>query len=197
MKIRLRLLLSDLLMLLGLMAALICPVLASENSRTIELQFPEDAAGGSIEILQWKPDPVTEENITDLQDSEWIRQAQKEASSIAQSSILNGRAEFSNLEPGIYLVVQPEPCDGYRIIDPFLIDLRNDQDGIVDAEPKMAKTGRQPGQASARPADKRAAMNHPDIRTAIFSIPQVWTVLILGAGLFLICLSKALCRKKK
>lgn len=53
----------------------------------------------------------------------------------------NGRAVFFDLTPGLYLVAQDVPADGYLGFSPFLVGLPNYEDGTyvynVNASPKV------------------------------------------------------------
>jgi len=61
-----------------------------------------------------------------------------------QAPVQGGKAEFSQLLPGLYVVTQnrESACDGFEPIDPFLISLpRWEKDGYaydITAEPKVA-----------------------------------------------------------
>lgn len=62
-------------------------------------------------------------------------------SAYATKSNTNGTVTFSDLELGLYLIVQTEACDGYDAISPFLVSVPAYEDGAyvydVDASPKM------------------------------------------------------------
>lgn len=53
-----------------------------------------------------------------------------------------GHAVFENVEPGLYLIIQTKPAEGYNPVNPFLVSLPVYEDGIyryqVDATPKMS-----------------------------------------------------------
>lgn len=54
----------------------------------------------------------------------------------------DGKAIFSNLRQGLYLIVQNKAADGYEKITPFLVSVPNEEDGTylydVDATPKLS-----------------------------------------------------------
>lgn len=56
----------------------------------------------------------------------------------------DGKVAFSNLEVGLYLLVQNKAADGYRKAKPFLVSLPYLEDGVyryeVDASPKVELT---------------------------------------------------------
>lgn len=53
----------------------------------------------------------------------------------------DGKATFSGLNPGLYLLVQEENAPGYHLVDPFLVSIPMLEDGTylydVDAGPKV------------------------------------------------------------
>lgn len=55
----------------------------------------------------------------------------------------DGKASFTDLEPGLYLLVQQEAADGYEKAKPFLASVPMLEDGVyvydVDASPKVAE----------------------------------------------------------
>lgn len=119
----------------------------------IELSFPEDAQGGTISISRLDFDVKDDQ----LEDQKVIDQA---LAALPQASVMTGpiqdsRAVFSQLTYGTYLVSQPEACNGYRVIDPFLIRLDSKQK-LIDAKPKMARNNT-PAQSQTQPAQSQPA----------------------------------------
>lgn len=59
----------------------------------------------------------------------------------ATAGNIEGKASFSNLELGLYLIIQTEPSDGYEPLKPFLVSVPMNEDGHyiyeVTAEGKM------------------------------------------------------------
>lgn len=59
----------------------------------------------------------------------------------ATAKNIEGKASFSNLELGLYLIIQTEPSDGYEPLKPFLVSVPMNEDGHyvyeVNAEGKM------------------------------------------------------------
>lgn len=62
-------------------------------------------------------------------------------SGITQKIAKDGTVSFSDLEPGLYLLVQHSAAEGYYNADPFLVSVPMMEDGIyvydVDASPKV------------------------------------------------------------
>ncbi len=61
----------------------------------------------------------------------------------------DGTVEFTDLDPGLYLVVQTKAAEGYEAAVPFLVSLPYMQDGVyvydVDASPKVElETSKEP-----------------------------------------------------
>ena len=55
-------------------------------------------------------------------------------------TVTSGNIHFSNLNPGLYLLLQTEPASGYEPVAPFLVLLRAQEDGSfqeIDATPKI------------------------------------------------------------
>ena len=63
------------------------------------------------------------------------------ASGVTQAVASDGTVVFSNVEIGLYLMVQSEPADGYHAFDPFLVGMPLTEDGAyvyeIDASPKL------------------------------------------------------------
>lgn len=60
----------------------------------------------------------------------------------------NGKAVFSNLDPGLYLIMQPSAAKGYFELNPFLVTIPFNEEGKllydVNASPKAGTAGRLP-----------------------------------------------------
>lgn len=130
-----------LIAMISVLFLLVAPVNAQQPEDTdpeglgIVLLFPADAQGGTIKLSQWD---CCKDGI-DLEDKKSIELAQQEALPVDTCSIENCQASFDDLEPGIYLLEQPENCDGYNTIDPFLVDLDGDTT-VLHARPKMSRS---------------------------------------------------------
>lgn len=79
----------------------------------------------------------------------------------------DGTAVFSDLEPGLYLIVQSEASDGYEACVPFLVSVPMNENGIyvyeVDASPKIAmeketETKPETPSAPSRPGSQRPTL---------------------------------------
>lgn len=90
----------------------------------------------------------------------------------------DGKTAFRDLAPGLYLVVQQEPAEGYYPVAPFLVSVPmydgNDYQYDVDATPKV-ELNRAPGTEPTKPPE----WNGDDPK-----LPQtgqtVWLVPVLG-----------------
>ena len=53
----------------------------------------------------------------------------------------DGEALFSNVKPGLYLIIQSKAASGYEAVSPFLVSVPMNEDGVyiydVDATPKV------------------------------------------------------------
>jgi len=60
----------------------------------------------------------------------------------------NGKAEFTDVEPGLYLLVQEQAAQGYYTVNPFLVSIPLLENGVyiydVDATPKMELLSKKP-----------------------------------------------------
>ena len=60
---------------------------------------------------------------------------------MTQAVASDGTVVFSNVEIGLYLMVQSEPAEGYHAFDPFLVGMPLTEDGAyvyeIDASPKL------------------------------------------------------------
>ncbi len=118
-------------------------------------------------------------------------------------TILSGSVSFTGLTPGLYLLMQTTRSTGYYMIDPVLVTVPMEQDGVwvyhVDASPKVEicaepepETEPEP-EAELKPADQSL----PDK-----TLPQTgqlyWPVPVLaGAGLILILVGSIMRRKRR
>ncbi len=110
----------------------------------------------------------------------------------------NGKAVFTDLTPGLYLLKQTKAAEGYEMISSFLISVpeKEGESWIydLDASPKMetlSKTGESSKKTSKTPTGKTAS-----------TLPQTgqlnWPIPILAiAGLSLLLIGRELSREKK
>lgn len=107
----------------------------------------------------------------------------------------SGIAKFENLALGLYLVVQPKAADNYNAVNPFLVSVPLQEDGIwvydVDASPKVEAYIKTP----TNPTTPTTAT--PIIPTTPGKLPQTgqlnWPIPILAiSGLLLFTLGWSL-----
>lgn len=107
----------------------------------------------------------------------------------------SGIAKFENLALGLYLVVQPKAADNYNAVNPFLVSVPLQEDGIwvydVDASPKVEAYTKTP----TNPTTPTTAT--PIIPTTPGKLPQTgqlnWPIPILAiSGLLLFTLGWSL-----
>lgn len=132
-----------------------------------------------------------EGTLTDLQSPELAKRLADYALSKDLSSITipikeTGRVEFTNLELGLYLLVQEQAAQGYSKATPFLVSLPKMENGVyvyqVDASPKTELI---PVPTDPQPEEPKL----PQTGQLNWPIP-VLTVLGLGlfiAGWILLC----------
>lgn len=96
----------------------------------------------------------------------------------------NGKAEFANVKPGLYLVVQEQAAEGYYCVSPFLVSIPQQENGYyfydVNATPKVELLNRKPETPVPSSPDAPAG-NTP--RTGDNSNPIVWMA-VLGISAF-------------
>lgn len=85
-----------------------------------------EAFGGGI---------VKEEDATSSHLAQWLTESAGE-SGMTQYLDVDGYVTFSDLEEGLYLVVQTEKMDGFYPIKPFLVTIPCDGAWEIKAEPK-------------------------------------------------------------
>lgn len=98
-------------------------------------------------------------SLDDLEDSSLAAQLETKISSSAESRTetigADGTATFSDLELGLYLIVQKQPADGYSAVNAFLVSVpQQDGDGWiyeVDASPKVENAKAVPPTPTATP----------------------------------------------
>ena len=86
------------------------------------------------------------ESLDDIQSAQLAKNLAQYAADHSLSGTVkeigrNGTVVFSDLEPGLYLLVQETAPEGYEKIDPFLVTVPMEEDGSyvydVDASPKV------------------------------------------------------------
>lgn len=80
----------------------------------------------------------------------------------------DGTASFAGLQPGLYLLVQDQPAEGYDAVNPFLVSVpvREGEDYVytVDATPKMGPLVKAPEETKpveTKPAETKPAETQP------------------------------------
>lgn len=107
--------------------------------------------------------------------------------------IKNGVVEFTDVEPGLYLMVQEKACKGFYAIDSFLVSLpQGDENGWVyqiDATPKMQTD------MKTLPPDEYTIDEGPDEDGILPNTGQLkWPIPVLAiSGMVLFALGYALC----
>lgn len=115
-----------------------------------------------------------------------------------------GIAVFTELELGLYLVVQKNPAEGYECIDPFLIGVPNVADGAyvyqIDASPKV-QLETVPTEPTTEPTTEPSEPTDPT-EPSPPDLPQTgqlnWPVPVLAvAGMILVLSGALLCTGKR
>lgn len=138
------------------------------------------AFSGSLDKL----DAALAQKLKDYADSQKLQP-------VASARNSGGKAVFSKVTPGLYLVVQTQRCTGYELLSPFLVSVPMNEDGHyrydIDAAGKF------------KPTPKSDTPDTPDKpNTPGSHLPQTgqlnWPVPVLaGAGLVLFALGWWLC----
>ena len=132
---------------------------------------------GSLDKL----DAALAQKLKDYADSQKLQP-------VASAKNSGGKAVFSKVTPGLYLVVQTQRCTGYELLSPFLVSVPMNEDGHyrydIDAAGKF------------KPTPKSDTPDKPN--TPGSHLPQTgqlnWPVPVLaGAGLVLFALGWRLC----
>lgn len=135
------------------------------------------AFSGSLDKL----DAALAQKLKDYADSQKLQP-------VASAKNSGGKAVFSKVTPGLYLVVQTQRCTGYELLSPFLVSVPMNEDGHyrydIDAAGKF------------KPTPKPDTPDKPN--TPGSHLPQTgqlnWPVPVLaGAGLVLFALGWRLC----
>lgn len=101
---------------------------------------------GTCEFVYREPMKACEESLEDIQSEELAAKLMtyvenNDITGHTQTIDANGSVVFSDLEAGLYLIVQKEAANGYYAINPFLVSLPVKSDGQwsyeVDASPKI------------------------------------------------------------
>lgn len=163
---------------------------------SLVLHFPQNINSGAITAIQ--TDLAQNADPEKIADPEEV----KTTGTPEMADIRNGVASFSNLKPGIWLIVQTEACDGYEPFEPFLVRIDEGIASMINAEPKMEKkTGgsgkdHRTAQTSVRtPSSKtrRPSGGYSSVHTEFWSELSFWMA-VLGVSLIL---SALISRNKK
>ncbi len=96
--------------------------------------FKTDAMGGFSEEFDDISDPKLAEDVAAFVEA-------KDLSAYAEAENQEGKAVFTNLDLGLYLIVQTESSDGYEPLKPFLVSVPMNENGHyiyeVNAEGKI------------------------------------------------------------
>ena len=141
---------------------------------------------GSLDKL----DAALAQKLKDYADSQKIQP-------VANAKNSDGKAVFSKVTPGLYLVVQTQRCTGYELLSPFLVSVPMNEDGHyrydIDAAGKFKPTPKPNTPNTPNKPDKPGTPDKPGSR-----LPQTgqmnWPVPVLaGVGLVLFALGWWLC----
>ena len=144
------------------------------------------AFSGSLDKL----DAALAQKLKDYADSQKLQP-------VASARNSDGKAVFSKVTPGLYLVVQTQRCTGYELLPPFLVSVPMNEDGHyrydIDAAGKFKPTPKPNTPNTPNKPDKPGTPDKPGSR-----LPQTgqlnWPVPVLaGAGLVLFALGWRLC----
>lgn len=135
---------------------------------------------------------LSQENWTELaKELEQYVLKQKISADVKEISE-EGEVSFTDLTPGLYLVIQSKPADGYEKMSPFLVSIPMNEDGTylydVDASPKTEIVKK----PTATTATTATTQKEPP-ETTITKLPQTgqlnWPVPVLALlGLLLFSL---------
>ena len=144
------------------------------GSITVMMRAGEMPIPGGMLVLYYI-DVSIDGELTPERAKELEAQMQLDAG-IRQAINKDGKVFFSELEPGIYLVTQPEASAGYRKMQPFLVPMPLEQNGALHydivAYPKLEKL----------PAD----LETPDTGQKDMLLPLI----LSGGGLLALVLGK-------
>lgn len=122
---------------------------------------------------------------------------ERSLSGTEQRADSDGKISFEDLAPGLYLLMQKDPPAGYERVQPFLVSLPMEQDGVyvydVDASPKVSLETLTPSRPPQPPQS-----NEPTDPT----LPQTgqlnWPIPILTvSGLILLSFGWVMCLGKR
>lgn len=124
-----------------------------------------------------------------------LESAAAKAKADSTQKIADGKVSFTDLKPGLYLIVQTTLSDGDRKVNPFLISIP-DENGVyqIEGDPK-------PGVYSPTPPGDKTPDKTPSKTPSGSKLPQTgqlwWPVPILaGCGIFLILLGIWMSRRE-
>ena len=158
------------------------PEPGKEGSITVSMQFDgEPVSGGSLTLYRVGEVSENDGNYTFVPTGEFTRwgsdfgtldsaqqsaqtaqslkdfiQSNRGISPVAREKIgTDGKVKFSNLEQGLYLLVQTEPATGFSPVNPFLVSLPYEKDGkyIYDVD-AQAKTELEQEPTPTKPPEK-------------------------------------------
>lgn len=108
----------------------------------------DEAFGGGI---------VTGEDALSPALAQWLAEQAGEAG-IPRILDADGTAVFSQLEEGLYLLVQSEPAEGFYPMEAFLVTLPSEGQSQAEAAPELRKLPEEPPKTGQHPAPLVGAM---------------------------------------
>lgn len=136
-------------------------------------EVAEDDGNYSFRLTKaFTPSGVSLENLNDsaLADDLAAYAASEKLKSLSAQTIDEaGKATFTQLEVGLYLIVQTKPAKGYASVDPFLVSLPYLENGVYvydrEADPKTSlepvPTTSRPTTPTTKPGDKLPQTGDP------------------------------------
>ena len=142
--------------------------------------------------------------------------ADKSVEPLQTVAIVDGEASFPKVEEGLYLIVQTEPSDAQREVQPFVMSVPNEQgelhvvatpkpgawDGIDPGAPKEQQESKNSEDSEeAAPAAARTTPATTGASSANLSVPATgdrtsWFALAAAAGIALVLLGRRVCVKR-
>ena len=154
--------------------------------------------------------PSLNSDTLNQQNSDIAKALEKEAKSVSAdktAAILEGSASFTDLTPGLYLVIQETLSEGNRKINPFLISIPDAEGNYeIEAAPKngyeIPPTPPTTPKTTVTPSTPKTPSGSSSPSGSKASLPQTgqlwWPVPVLcGIGLALIIGGSVLKRKKE
>lgn len=105
----------------------------TDKNNNLFFEYIEELKNCQADLTNLENTKLTDEILKCIKD--------KEINSIKEITNEEGNAIFTDLDLGLYLVMQTNAVNGYSKIDPFLITIPKEQEGIwtydIEAEPKV------------------------------------------------------------